>query len=344
MDISERHSRHHAFPQVGIEGQRRLSAARIAVVGCGALGSRIVELLARAGVGRSDDGLLRIIDRDYVDLSNLQRQTLFVEDDARSARPKASAAVKHIGAIDSAVRSEALVRELNASTAMRLLEGMDLVLDGTDNFRARFVINDAALASGIPWIYGAAIGSRGMMATIIPTVTPCLRCLMESAPPIGAVESCDTAGIITPLPSVVAALQVAAAMKWIVSKKFDRGLLSFDLWQGPHGFRVLFEEVQPDPMCDSCGTGQLPALDEDAEEVIALCGRNSVQLMFGSEGDLDSAARRMEGIAPVARHAQSLTATIPEGRITLFADGRIIVEGTTDTLQAKNTVARYFGG
>jgi molybdopterin/thiamine biosynthesis adenylyltransferase len=341
--IDDRHSRHHLFAPIGPEGQAKLGAARVAIVGCGALGSRAAELLGRAGAGRTS-GFLRIIDRDYVDVTNLQRQALFDDDDARRARPKSSAAQRHLMAIDPALQVEGIVRELTSRNALELLDGVDLILDGTDNFRTRYLLNDASIALGTPWIYGGAVASHGIVATIVPGVTPCLRCLLAELPPLGAADNCDTAGIITPLPSVVAALQVSAAMRLLVDGGFERGVTTFDLWRGGQSFRHSFETVTPDPGCISCGLRELPALSDPGEEVVTLCGRNSVQIVSGHTADLDAAQSRMSAAGTVHRHQQSMTAEIAEGFLTLFDDGRVIVEGTTDPIEAKSIVARYLGG
>lgn len=340
----ERHSRHELFPPIGPEGQKRLSRARVAVVGCGAVGSHAAEMLGRAGVGRA--GLLRLIDRDYVDQTNLQRQALFTESDAKESRPKAVAAASRLEAIDSALRLESVVRDFNPSNARRLIADVDLVLDGTDNFRSRFLLNDAAIAENKPWVYGGAIASRGAVAFIVPGSTPCLRCYLETSPPLGSYDSCDTVGIITPLPATVAAVQVTLAMRWIIGERdLPRGLLSFDLWQETGRVANQLSHALPNPSCQSCGTRQLPALSQP-EEIAILCGRNSVQLLTQrGDADLSVAANQMERAGKtLRRHRESITAEIEEGLLTLFEDGRVIVEGTTDPLQARTIVARYLGG
>ena len=340
--MNSRHSRHEAFPAIGPQGQQRIYSARVGIIGCGALGTHVAEMLARAGVGRS--GVLRVIDRDYVDLSNLQRQTLFIEADARQSRPKAVAAVSHLLEIDSAGSYQAVVRDFNASNARSFTHDLDLVVDATDNFRSRFVINDAAVAEKKPWIYGGAVGSQGMIAMIVPGSTPCLRCFLEVLPPLGSYDSCDTAGIITPLPAAVAALQVSYALRWIVGERdLPRGLTKLDLWRGTQSRQL--EDADRDPECRSCGTGELPALRPQDEELVVLCGRNSIQLFTDSQPDLVIAARQMERAGrSLRRNRESITAEIDEGLLTLFHDGRVIVEGTTDPLQAKTIVARYLGG
>jgi molybdopterin-synthase adenylyltransferase len=341
----QRHSRHVLFEPIGAAGQDRIERARVAVVGCGALGSRVAELLARAGVGRAPQGLLRLIDRDYVDVSNLQRQALFDSADARAARPKAAAAKHHIAAIDPEVRVEAHVRDFSPENAERLLDGIDLAIDGTDNFRARFLINDVALLRNIPWIHGGAVASRGIFAAFVPGRGPCFRCLLEAVPGLAAGETCDTAGIVTTVPAVVATMQATAALRWIVEGAAPRGLRRIDLWSDDPVWEVSFESAHPDPDCASCGRRELPALRAERQEAASLCGRNSVQIVGPPLPDLEAASRRLDRSGLVTlRNAQSLTVRIPEGAVTLFEDGRVIVEGTTDTMEAATIVAKYLGG
>lgn len=341
----ERHSRHIRFAPIGAAGQQRIERARVAVVGCGALGSRAAELLARAGVGRSNSGLLRLIDRDYVDVSNLQRQALFDTDDAREARPKAAAAKRHIASIDPGVRTEAHVRDFSPENAERLLEGIDLAIDGTDNFRTRFLLNDVSILRRIPWIHGGAVASRGVVAAFVPGAGPCFRCLLERVPGLAAGETCDTAGIITPLPTLIAAMQVSFALRWLVEGTAPRGLRRIDLWSDDPVWNVAFDGTAPDPECASCARGELPALRADRQEVVSLCGRNSVQIVGSGLLDLEAASRRLGSSGfSTHLHAQSLTVRIPEGALTLFEDGRVIVEGTTDTMEATTLLAKYLGG
>ncbi|HUO83508.1 MAG TPA: ThiF family adenylyltransferase [Thermoanaerobaculia bacterium] len=340
----DRHSRHRLFQPIGDQGQETIANARITLVGCGALGSHAAALLVRAGVGTGDRGWLRIIDRDTVEISNLQRQALFDSRDAQEARPKATAAAEHLTAIDPGVRLDPVVRDFNPSNAARLVRDAELLLDGTDNFRTRFLINDVAIAKSTPWIYGGAIASRGVVATIVPGVTPCLRCHLFQTPPLGATETCDTVGVITPLPALVASLQVTAALRWLVERSFDRGVLAFDLWNGETRFQRILVDAVPRPECRSCGTAELPGLSEEAEQIITLCGRNSVQIFSGREVALDSLEQMLATVAgPLHRSPESLTIEIPEGRLTLFDDGRLIVEGTTDPMQAQSIAARYIG-
>lgn len=346
MMSDARHSRQRLFAPIGNSGQERIENARVLVVGCGALGSHAVEVLARAGVGRGSRGFLRIVDRDYVDVSNLQRQALFDLDDARTSRPKAVAAAARVAAIDPDVEVQSHVRDFSAGNAVRFVEDIDIIIDGTDNFRTRFIINDAAIAHGRPWVYGGAVGSRGVAAFFHPPATPCFRCLMEAAPPLGTGTSCETAGIIAPLPRIVSSIQVAMALRFVVEDAWDRGLLTFDAWAPLSSHRTLFAEVGADPACVSCGSPEkLPALADGSEEIVTLCGRNSVQIRDAVRVALDAAASRFESLSrPWHRHPQSVTAEIAEGRLTLFDDGRVIVEGTTDPLEARSIVDRYLAG
>ncbi|HVR41943.1 MAG TPA: ThiF family adenylyltransferase [Thermoanaerobaculia bacterium] len=345
MSDQDRHSRHRRFHGIGDRGQIEIASARIAIAGCGALGSRVAELLARSGVGTAPRGLLRIVDRDYVEVSNLQRQALFDDDDARQARPKALAAELHIRRIDPSVRCDAHVRDLSPANAERLLDEVDLIVDGTDNFRTRLLLNDVSLARRVPWVHGAAVASRGSVAGFIPTRGPCYRCLLGNAPNLGAGETCDTAGIVAPLPSLVASMQAAFVLRWIVDGTMPAGMRFVEIWGDEPGWRTLFEDAAPDPECRSCGRGDLPALREEHQEVVTLCGRNSVQIVTARIADLDRAERRLRELSPtIHRHARSVTARLDSGALTLFDDGRIIVEGTTDPHEATSLVARCLGG
>lgn len=341
IDPSSRHSRHELFRDIGVAGQEKLERSRVAIVGCGALGSRIAELIGRAGVSRRG-GIVTIIDRDTVDASNLQRQALFTDDDARRSIPKAEAARRHLLAIDGELQVVPHVRDFNAANARRFVADHDLVFDGTDNFQTRFVINDAALAENVPWIYGGAVGSEGVVAMIAPTSTPCFRCYVETLPPAGVADTCDTAGIITPLAAFVASLQVAIGLRFLVEGTITRGMTFFDLWKKPGEMRRTFEHASSLADCASCAQRLFPALDATRETLVTLCGRNSVQISSrDSSGDLDAAEERLRPFGAVHRHDESITASIPEGRLTLFRDGRIVVEGTVDPHEAKTIASRY---
>jgi adenylyltransferase/sulfurtransferase len=335
-----RYSRQMLFSGIGSEGQERITASRVAVVGCGALGTVQASLLVRAGVGT-----LRIIDRDFVEESNLQRQILFDEEDVRAVLPKAVAAEKKLRAANSLVKIEGLVEDVNASSISRLLDGFDLIVDATDNFDARFLVNDYSVKAGIPWIYGACVGSYGLTFPILPHEGACLRCVFESAPPAGISPSCDTAGVIGPIVSVIAGMQVAEALKILSGRRdrVNRKITTVDLWENRH---EVIDLPPPYPECPCCGHREYPYLDGSlGADVTTLCGRNSVQIRrrTGTAIDLDDLARRLEQVGRLERNRFLLRAYIDEYQLTVFADGRAIVNGTYDTAIAKSLYARYIG-
>src|SRR5712691_8391183 len=270
---NERYSRQILFKAIGETGQQRLSRSRTLIIGCGALGSAQAESLARAGVGR-----VRIVDRDFVEASNLQRQTLFTESDAAGHTPKAIAAANHIKLINSEIETEPEIVDVNHSNIERLIKDCDVVLDGTDNFATRYLINDACVKHEINWIYGAAVGSYGVTMTIQPHQTPCLRCVFEEAPPAASAPTCDTAGVIMPIISVVAAIQVTEALKLLTgqTEELHRSLMQFDVW------RNEWRKISPGPPlhnCPTCGLGDFGTLEATSGDLTAvLCGRNAVQI------------------------------------------------------------------
>jgi molybdopterin-synthase adenylyltransferase len=338
--VHARYSRQVLFSGIGKEGQARINASRVALVGCGALGAMQAALLVRAGVGT-----LRIIDRDFVEESNLQRQILFDEEDVRAVLPKAVAAEKKLRLVNSLVTIEGLVEDVNASTIDRLLGGFDLILDATDNFDARFLVNDYAVKNGIPWVYGACVGSYGITFPIVPGRTACLRCVFEAAPPAGISPSCDTAGIIGPIVSVVAGMQVAEVLK-ILSGRMDninRKISTIDLWENR---REGIDLPPPHADCPCCGRREFPYLDGSlGADATALCGRNSVQIRraAGSRIDLEDLARRLEPVGKLEKNRFLLRVVIDSYQLTIFADGRAIVNGTYDAAIAKSLYARYVG-
>jgi molybdopterin-synthase adenylyltransferase len=336
----ERYSRQVLFQGIGEEGQARLKSARVVVVGCGALGAVQTSLLVRAGVGT-----LRIIDRDFVEESNLQRQFLFDEDDVRSVLPKAVAAEKKLRLVNSLVQVEGLVEDVNASSIDRLLGGYDLIVDATDNFDARFLINDYAVKNGIPWIYGACVGAYGLTFPIIPGETACLRCVFESAPPAGVSPSCDTAGVIGPIVAVIAGMQSAEALKILAGRRdrVNRKITTVDLWENRH---EAIELPRPMPDCPCCGRHEFPYLEGlMGADATTLCGRNSVQIRRrdGARIDLDDLAQRLEPLGRLERNRFLLRAAIEGYQLTVFADGRAIIQGTYDLAIAKSLYSRYIG-
>ncbi len=335
-----RYSRQILFSGIGNDGQARITASRVALVGCGALGAVQASLLVRAGVGT-----LRIIDRDFVEESNLQRQILFDEEDVRAVLPKAIAAEKKLRAANSLVKVEGLVEDVNASSINRLLDGFDLIVDATDNFDARFLINDYAVKTGIPWIYGACVGSYGLTFPILPGEGACLRCVFESAPPAGVSPSCDTAGVIGPIVSVIAGIQVAEALKILSGRRdrINRRITTIDLWENRH---EVVDLPPPYPECPCCGKHEYPYLDGSfGTDGTTLCGRNSVQIRRreGTSIDLDDLARRLEQIGSLERNRFLLRVSVDGYQLTVFADGRAIVNGTYDVAIAKSLYSRYIG-
>jgi adenylyltransferase/sulfurtransferase len=340
FDLPPRYSRQVLFEGIGREGQARLGAARAVLVGCGALGTVQATLLVRAGVGT-----LRIIDRDFVEESNLQRQVLFDEEDARAVLPKAIAAEKKLRAANSLVTVEGVVDDLNPASASRLLDGFDLLLDATDNFDARFLLNDYSVKTGVPWIYGACVGSYGLTFPVLPGETACLRCVFESAPPPGLSPTCDTAGVLGPIVGLVASVQAGEALKILAGRRerVSRRMLIADVWEGRHDTVDL---PPRDPDCPCCGRRRFEYLEGDrGSETASLCGRDSVQIRRrdGQRLDLDEVARRLGPIASVEKNKFLLRAEIDSYRLTIFADGRAIIGGTIDPAVARSVYARYIG-
>jgi len=338
--MSERYSRQILFGGIGEEGQRRLRASRVCVVGCGALGSAQVETLARAGVGR-----LVVADRDFVEESNLQRQTMFTERDARERVPKAVAAARRVSEINSDVECEAVVADVNASNVERLISDCDLVLDGTDNFSTRFLINDACVKHGVAWVYGAAVGSYGVTLTVRPNVTPCLRCVFPEEPAVGSAPTCDTAGVIMPVISIVAAVQASEALKLLTGnvESLHGGLMQFDVWRNE--WRRISAGARASD-CPACALRRFDALDADGGDMTTvLCGRNAVQLTprRASRVDLEALAARMSAAGEVKSNPYLVRLRAGEYELTVFGDARAIVRGTDDAGVARSLYARYVG-
>jgi len=337
MTPEERYSRQVLFRGIGAEGQRRLATARVAIVGCGATGSALASLLARAGVGT-----LRIIDRDYVEPSNLQRQSLFDENDAAESVPKALAAARKIAAFNSEIVVEPQVADLTPANVASLLANSDLVLDGTDNFETRYLVNDYTVQQGWPWIYAAAVGSYGVTMDILPGETACLACVFP-APPRGVAETCDTSGILNSAVNLVASVQATEALKLLVGARdrLRRTLLSFDVWTNE---RSEISTARPRADCQTCGEREFIHLEGKGRPHITLCGRNSVQI-HERERPIDF-AEMTERLKPhgVVRHNDFVLKFWREDyEMTLFPDGRAIIKGTTDTAIARSLYARYVG-
>ncbi len=339
-EIPARYSRQILFDGIGKEGQARIMASRVALVGCGALGTVQASLLVRAGVGA-----LRIIDRDFIEESNLQRQILFDEDDVRNLVPKAVAAEKKLRAANSLVQLEGVVEDVNASTIERLLKGFDLIVDASDNFDVRYLINDYAVKTGTPWIYGACVGSYGLTFPILPGETACLQCVFESAPPAGFSPTCDTAGVIGPIVGTIASMQAAEALKILAGRrdKINRRITAIDLWENR---RDGFDLPARDPKCPCCAQHKFEYLDGvRGAEATTLCGRNSVQICqrAGTRVNLDALARRLAPLGSLEKNRFLLRANIDNYQLTIFANGRAIISGTYDLAVAKSLYSRYVG-
>jgi len=333
----ERYSRQIRFLPFGEEGQRRLAVSTAVVVGCGALGTVQAALLVRAGVGR-----VRLIDRDYVEESNLQRQVLYTEEDARTGLPKAEAARRHLSQANSGVILEALVSDLNPPDAAELLGGAQVILDGTDNFETRLLINDYAVREGVPWIYGAAVGSYGITMPILPDDSACLRCVYPE-PPGGAQATCETAGVLGPVTSVIGSIQAMEALKILAGRvsSVRRMIFRADLWNGP-----IRETAMPerDPACPACGRREFTYLAGQNRAPVSLCGRNAVQIHERSRPlNLVSLAQSLDGLGTVRANEFALRFNDGEHEVTVFPDGRAIVKGTTDIGIARSVYSRYVG-
>lgn len=339
--ISSRYSRQILFGEIGVNGQQRLTESLVVILGCGALGTVQAEALCRAGVGR-----LRIIDRDFVEESNLQRQTLFTEDDARGAMPKAVAAQRRLGQINSEVRVEALVADIHSKNIESLVQGAACILDATDNFETRFLINDAAIKHGIPWVYGAAVGSYGVSMTVLPQDTPCLRCVLEKLPAPGSSPTCDTAGVLSPIVNVIASVQVAEALKILSGNigRINRRMLCFDVWENSYR-QIGIANVRDEGDCPCCQQRRFEFLEGVGSAATTLCGRDSVQISVrdGSGLNLKELAQRLKAVGKVQINEFLLRLTVDQFEIAVFPDGRGIVRGTKDAQVARSLYARYVG-
>jgi len=337
LEFSERYSRQILFQPIGEQGQMRLAKARIAIIGCGATGSALASLLARAGVGS-----LRIIDRDYVEPSNLQRQVLFDEADAVESLPKAIAAARKIAAFNSQITVEPHAADLAPDNIEELLGDVDLILDGTDNFETRYLINDFAISKGLPWIYAAAVASYAVTMNVLPGETACLACVFPDSPR-GIVETCDTSGILNSAVNFVASIAASEALKLAVGARDElrRTLLSYDVWRNDYA-SVKVDKPRPD--CRACQRREFVHLAGQGRPHISLCGRNSVQIHERQRPiDFAEMTRRLSPHG-VVRHTEFLLKFWREPyELTLFPDGRAIIKGTTDTAIARSLYARYVG-
>ncbi|MGQ0636290.1 MAG: ThiF family adenylyltransferase [Planctomycetaceae bacterium] len=344
MSSSDRYSRQVLFREIGEEGQRKIRSGRVLLCGCGALGSAIADSLTRAGIG-----LLRLVDRDFVELSNLQRQVLFDEQDIAEQLPKAVAAGRKLAKINSDVVLEPVVADISHSNILQLVAGVDLILDGMDNFETRFLINDASLETRTPWIYGGCIGSHGQVLPIFPQETACLRCLIGDVPGPGMTETCDTAGVLGPAVNVVAALQVVAALKFLAGRRdaIEPALQIIDVWDGTLR-KMSVAALRGQANCPACVQGGREWLSgQRGSQTTILCGRNAVQISPAERQilALPELALRLRSAGNVSYNSFLLRLTLPadEFQITVFPDGRAIIKGTDDVTIARGVYAKYVG-
>lgn len=340
----ERYSRQMRFAEIGEAGQKKLLASRALLCGCGALGTVLADVLSRAGVG-----FLRIVDRDFVEPSNLQRQVLFDEDDVRNQLPKAVAAARKIAKINSDVQVESIVADIDYTNIQRFAEGVDLILDGTDNFEIRFLINDCSLETGIPWVYAGCISSHGQTMPIFPNESGCLRCLIESPPEPGSMETCDTAGILGPTVNVIASLQAMTAIKILAGRRdaVPLSLTMIDVWDGTLR-QMNVANLRDQANCPACKHGERIWLSgQQGSQTTILCGRNAVQVRPANTAQLvlpDVAAKLADsGEVSVNPFLLRLKLSNPDYEMTLFADGRAIIKGTDDAGVARAVYSRYVG-
>lgn len=341
MPNLDRYVRQMRYGPFGEQGQRRLAASGVLVCGCGALGSVLADTLVRSGVGR-----VRIVDRDFVETSNLQRQVLFDEDDVAAQMPKAAAAAKKLRRINSQVEIEGVVADVDHANIAELAQGVDVIVDGTDNFETRFLLNDFAVHDNIPWVYGGCIGAEGQTMTILPGETPCLRCLIQQCPPPGTTPTCDTAGILAPIIGVIASIEAMEALKILSGNRqaISRKLSVIELWDN-HLRQVDISSLRESVDCPTCKQGEYPWLwGKQGSHTAVLCGRNSVQLTHQGGGlSLEDLARRLEGVGQVNRNQFLLRLKVDQYELTVFPDGRAIVGGTDNVAVAKTVYAKYVG-
>ncbi|WZY01031.1 ThiF family adenylyltransferase [Bacillus sp. FSL W7-1360] len=335
MTTAERYSRQLLFPGIGEEGQRRLKNSRVLIVGMGALGTVLANHVVRAGIGYT-----HFVDRDYVELSNLQRQSLFNEDDVSRALPKAVAAKNTLEKVNTEVEIDATVCDVHSGNVASFTEDVDIVLDGTDNFHTRFLLNDACFKQQIPLSYGGVVQAKGVSALFVPGMTPCLRCFIGEGAQQG--ETCDTVGVIAPIVDIIASYQVVEVVKYLVgaTEQLRNTVQTIDIWHNTFS-QLSFRAPKVD--CATCQKAEYPALAERATDTVALCGRETIQV-GGKPLNIAAMATRLRAVATIQETPFLVRATLPEGeRLVLFPDGRVLVQGTEDVAKAKSLYNKYIG-
>jgi adenylyltransferase/sulfurtransferase len=338
----ERYSRQMRFYGMGEVGQRKLMASHVTLCGCGALGTVVANALVRAGVGH-----VRIADRDFIETHNLQRQILFDENDVAQNLPKAEAAARKLGAINSSVHVEPVVADIDRTNILELCRDADIILDGTDNFEIRYLINDVAVKLGKPWVYGGSIGSHGQTMTILPGDTPCLRCVFEAAPAPGEAATCETAGVLSPIVNIIASYQVTEAIKILTGHRecVNRELLYFDVWENTQR-RIKIAPLLGKVDCPCCQRRRFEWLDgEIGSHTTTLCGRNAVQVAHrtASRLDFEALSVQLATLGEVSYNRFLLKFGAEGFEFTVFPDGRAIIKGTGDVDKARTLYAKYIG-
>jgi molybdopterin/thiamine biosynthesis adenylyltransferase len=338
----ERYSRQMRFYGIAEAGQRQLAHAHVTLCGCGALGTVLANSLVRAGVGH-----LRLIDRDFIETHNLQRQVLFDEHDVAENLPKAEAAARKLGAINSQVHVEPIVADIDRTNILAFCQDADLILDGTDNFEVRYLINDVAVKLTKPWVYGGSIGSHGQTMTILPGQTPCLRCVFEAAPAAGEAGTCETAGVLSSIVSIVASFQAAEALKILTGHldKVSRELIYVDVWENTLR-RIKIAPLLGKVDCPCCQRRRFEWLEGDqGSQTTSLCGRNAVQVAqrMPSKLNFEEMAKHLETLGAVTFNRFLLKFSAEGHEFTVFPDGRAIIKGTSDVDRARTLYAKYIG-
>jgi molybdopterin-synthase adenylyltransferase len=338
----DRYSRQMRFAGMGAEGQERLLDSHVTLCGCGALGTVLANALVRGGVGH-----VRVVDRDFIELNNLQRQVLFDEHDVAENLPKAEAAARKLAAVNSSVHVEPVVTDIDRTNILELVHDADLILDGTDNFEIRYLINDAAVKLGKPWVYGGCIGSHGQTMTILPGETPCLRCVFEAAPAPGEAATCETAGVLSPIVNIIASFQAAEAFKILAGRReqINRDLIYVDVWENFHR-RIKIAPLLGKVDCPCCRRKRFDWLEgEQGSQTTSLCGRNAVQVSHRAPARLnfEEMARHLESLGQVSYNRFLLKFGVEGYEFTVFPDGRAIIRGTSDVDKARTLYAKYIG-
>ncbi|MBS3816327.1 MAG: ThiF family adenylyltransferase [Candidatus Thermoplasmatota archaeon] len=328
----ERYARQLVLPEIGEEGQSKIIEGSVAVFGLGALGSTISEALARTGVGK-----LRLVDRDFVEVSNLNHQILYSEKDI--GMPKAEAAVDRIKKINSDVETEGEVVDINPNNIEKLIEDVDMVLDGTDNMEVRYIINDACVKYEVPWIYTAVLGTYGMSLNLIPEKTPCLRCIIPEKPSAGEMETCETAGVLSTLPRIMANIAATEAIKFLTGISMRKELLTVDIWNSD--FELT--DVERREGCRTCADRDFEFLQSEGAMTTELCGRGAVQINPGEKVELDLTTLEERFESSELKGENLIKVYLEDYTLNIFKDGRGIIEGTEDSKKAKSLYSRYIG-